>query len=166
LDFSTIYYEFSNLTDLKLGGTTFSRERPLECFESLQLDPWPGYTGMPISGDQIPVRGLTGGEGKWGKRFRSSRRSRGWPGLGKRRAEAPSRRRTGAGGGAPRDDDGVSVAGGHESGGEVARQLPCDDVVLVVCLVGAERRRGSGTTVRPSGGGTRAHRHGGPVDLV
>jgi hypothetical protein len=30
----------------------------------LQLDPWPGYTGMPIGGDQILTRGLTGGEGK------------------------------------------------------------------------------------------------------
>jgi hypothetical protein len=58
------------------------------------------------------------------------------------------------------------VAGGQESGGEVARQLPQDDVVLVVCLVGAERRRSGGTTARPSGGGTRAHRRNGPVDLV
>jgi hypothetical protein len=48
----------------------------------------------------------------------------------------------------------------------VARQLPHDDVVLVVCLAGAERRRSGGTTARPSGSGTRAHRRGGPVDLV
>jgi hypothetical protein len=40
----------------------------------------------------------------------------------------------------------------------VARKLPCNDVVLVVCLVGAERRRSGGTTARPSGGGDRAHR--------
>jgi hypothetical protein len=40
----------------------------------------------------------------------------------------------------------------------VARKLPCDDVMLVVCLVGAERRRCVGTTARPSGGRDRAHR--------
>jgi hypothetical protein len=28
------------------------------------LGPWPGYTGKPIGADQIPVRGLTGGEGE------------------------------------------------------------------------------------------------------
>jgi hypothetical protein len=50
--------------------------------------------------------------GKWGKRFRSSRRLRGWPVLGKRGAETASRRRTGAGDGAPRGGDGVLVAGG------------------------------------------------------
>jgi hypothetical protein len=44
----------------------------------------------------------------------------------------------------------------------VARKLPRDDVVLVVCLAGAERRRGVGTTARPSGGGARAHRRYGP----
>jgi hypothetical protein len=32
------------------------------------------------------------------------------------------------------------VAGGQESGGEVARKLPRDDVVLMVCLSGAERQ--------------------------
>jgi hypothetical protein len=46
------------------------------------------------------------------------------------------------------------VVGGQESGGEVARQLPRDDVVLMVCLSGAERRRSGGTTARPSGGGS------------
>jgi hypothetical protein len=76
------------------------------------------------------------------------------------------RRLTGAGGGAPRGGDGVPVAGGQESGGEVARKLPWGDVVLVVCLAGAERRWSVGTTARPSGGGARAHRCGGPVDLV
>jgi hypothetical protein len=36
----------------------------LESFESLQLGPWPGYTGKPIGADQIPARELTGGEGQ------------------------------------------------------------------------------------------------------
>jgi hypothetical protein len=49
------------------------------------------------------------------------------------------RRRIGAGGGAPRDVDGVPVVGGQESGGEVARKLPRDDVVLMVRLAGARR---------------------------
>jgi hypothetical protein len=52
------------------------------------------------------------------------------------------------------DGDGVPVAGGQESGGVVARQLPRDDVVLVVDLSGAERRWINGTTARPSGGGS------------
>jgi hypothetical protein len=56
--------------------------------------------------------------------------------LGKRRAEAASRRRTGAGGGIPRGGDGVPVAGGQESGGEVARKLPRDDALLMVCFAG------------------------------
>jgi hypothetical protein len=73
-----------------------------------------------------------------------------------------SRQRTGAGGGAPRDDGGVPVAGLQESSGEVARKLPRDDVVLVVFLVGAERRRSVGTTARLSGGGARAHWRCGP----
>jgi hypothetical protein len=81
--------------------------------------------------------------------------------LRKRGAETAGRRRTGAGGGAPRDDDGVLVAGVPEDSREVARKLPRDDVVLVVCLGRAERRRSSGTTVRPSGGEARAHRHHG-----
>jgi hypothetical protein len=59
---------------------------------------------------------------------------------------------------APSDDDGVPVAGVPEDGGEVARKLPRDDVVLVVCLAGAEKRRSSGTMARPSGGKARAHR--------
>jgi hypothetical protein len=73
-------------------------------------------------------------------------------------AEAASRRRTEAGGGAPRDGDGIPVAGVSEGGGEVARKLPHDDVVLVVCLAGAERRQSAGTVARPSGGRARAHR--------
>jgi hypothetical protein len=60
--------------------------------------------------------------------------------LGKRRAEAAGRRRTEAGGGAPRDGDGVPVAGGQESSGEVARKLPWGDVVLMVCLARTERQ--------------------------
>jgi hypothetical protein len=49
-----------------------------------------------------------------------------------------------------------------EGGGEVARKLPLGDVVLVVCLVGAERGLSVGTMARPSGRGARAHRRGGP----
>jgi hypothetical protein len=49
--------------------------------------------------------------------FRSSRRSRGWPVLRKRGTVATYRRQTEAGGGAPKDVDGVSVAGGQESCG-------------------------------------------------
>jgi hypothetical protein len=73
--------------------------------------------------------------------------------LRKRGAEAACRRRSGVGGGAPRGGDGVPVAGVLEGGREVARKLPRGDVMLVVCLAGAWRRRSVGTTVRPSGGG-------------
>jgi hypothetical protein len=72
--------------------------------------------------------------------------------LGKRRAEAAGRRQTEAGGVAPKDGDVVPVAGGQESGGEVARKLLRDDVVLVVCLAEAKRQWIAGTTARPSGG--------------
>jgi hypothetical protein len=72
--------------------------------------------------------------------------------LGKRGAGAAYRRRTGADGGAPRDNGGVPVAGVPEGGGEVAKKLPRGDVVLVVCLAGAKRWRSVGTAVRPSGG--------------
>jgi hypothetical protein len=74
--------------------------------------------------------------------------------LGKRRAEVAGRRQTEAGGGAPKDGDVVPVAGGQESGGEVARKLVHDDVVLVVCLAEAKRQWIAGTTARPSGGGS------------
>jgi hypothetical protein len=74
--------------------------------------------------------------------------------LGKRRTEVVGRRRTGAGGGASRGGDGVLVAGEQESGGEVARKLPLDDMVLMVCLAGVERQWIVGTTARPSGGGS------------
>jgi hypothetical protein len=73
--------------------------------------------------------------------------------LGKRGAGAACRRRTGADGGAPRDDGGVLVARVLEGSGEVARKLPRGDLVLVVCLARAKRRRSVGTAVRPSGGG-------------
>jgi hypothetical protein len=72
--------------------------------------------------------------------------------LEKRGTEAAVRRRAGASGGAPRGGNGVPVAGGQESGGEVARKLPRGDMVLVVCLAGAKRQRIIGTTTRPSGG--------------
>jgi hypothetical protein len=58
------------------------------------------------------------------------------------------------GGGAPRDVDGVPVAGGQESGGGVARKLPRDDVVLMVGLAGARGQWIAGMTARPSGGGS------------
>jgi hypothetical protein len=48
---------------------------------------------MPIGGDQIPVRGLTGGEWKVGEKVQElTAVTGGWPVLGKRRAEAASRR--------------------------------------------------------------------------
>jgi hypothetical protein len=74
--------------------------------------------------------------------------------LGKRGAEVAYRRRTRAGGGAPRGGVGVPVAGVPEGGGEVARELLRDDVVLMVCLAGAKRQWIDGTTARPSGGGS------------
>jgi hypothetical protein len=54
------------------------------------------------------------------------------------------------------------VAGVPEGGREVARKLPRGDVVLVVCLAGAETGWSIGTMARPSGGGARAHQRGGP----
>jgi hypothetical protein len=74
--------------------------------------------------------------------------------LGKKRAEAAGQWRTEVGGGAPRNDDGVLVAGGQEGGGEVARKLPQGDVVLMVCLAGAKRRWIVRTTARWSGVGS------------
>jgi hypothetical protein len=94
---------------------------------------------MPIGGDRIPVRGLTGGEGQVGKKVQEPTAVTGVAGVGKRGTEAAVRRRAGAGSGAPRGSDDVPVAGGQESGGEVARKLPRDDVVLMVYLAGAER---------------------------
>jgi hypothetical protein len=72
--------------------------------------------------------------------------------LGKRGTEAAYRRRIGAGGGAPRGVVGVLVAGVPEGGGEVARELLRNDVVLMVHLAGAKRRWIDGATARPSGG--------------
>jgi hypothetical protein len=60
--------------------------------------------------------------------------------LGKIRAEAAGRQRTETGGGAPRGDVGVPVAGVPEGGGEVARELLRDDVVLMVHLARAKRQ--------------------------
>jgi hypothetical protein len=44
-----------------------------------------------------------------------------------------------------------SVARVQEGGEEVARKLPCIDVVLVVSLVRAKRRRSDGATERRRG---------------
>jgi hypothetical protein len=44
-----------------------------------------------------------------------------------------------------------------EGGGKVARKLPRGDVVVVVCLAGAESGWSVGTA-RPSGGGAQVHR--------
>jgi hypothetical protein len=48
----------------------------------------------------------------------------------------------------------IPVAGGQEGGGGVARKLPRDDVVLMVGLAGARGQWITGTTARPSGGGS------------
>jgi hypothetical protein len=48
-------------------GCCFLTDRPLETFELLQIDPWPGYTGNPIDADQIPARGFIGGAGQVGE---------------------------------------------------------------------------------------------------
>jgi hypothetical protein len=146
-----------------MGGSDLPQKGP---WKDLNLCNW--VLGRATQGCRLVASKFQRGgspvvRGKWGKRFR---KSRGWPVLGKRGAEAASQRRTGAGGGTPRGGDGIPVAGGQESGGEVARQLPRDDVVLVVCLAGAERQRSGGMTARPRSGGTQAHRHCGPVDLV
>jgi hypothetical protein len=74
------------LADLKFGGfLIFSTERPLKSFESLQLDPWPGYTGMPIGGDQIPARGLISGEGQVGEKVQGLTAVTGVAGVGEER---------------------------------------------------------------------------------
>jgi hypothetical protein len=72
----------------------------------------------------------------------------------------------GGGSTANRGGDGIPVAGGQESGGEVARKLPRDDVVLMVCLAGL---RGGGSSGRRRGRAAaeaRAPRRSGPGDLV
>jgi hypothetical protein len=60
------------------------------------------------------------------------------------------------------DGGGVPVAGVQEHDGEVAGKLLREDVALMVSLLRAESGWSIGTTVRPSGGGGRAHRHHGP----
>jgi hypothetical protein len=60
--------------------------------------------------------------------------------LGRRSAEAACRWRTETGGGAPKGGVDVPVAGVPEGGGEVTRELPRDDVVLMVHLAGAKRQ--------------------------
>jgi hypothetical protein len=73
--------------------------------------------------------------------------------LRQRGAVAAYRQRSRAGGGAPREVDGVPVVGVLEGGGGVARKLLRDDVVLLVLLVGVEGLCSVGSTARPSGGG-------------
>jgi hypothetical protein len=68
-----------------MGGTIFSTERPLESFESLQLGPWPSYTGMSIGGDRIPARGLTSGEGQVGEKVQELTAITGVAGVGEER---------------------------------------------------------------------------------
>jgi hypothetical protein len=119
-------------------GCCFLTDRPLETFELLQIDPWPGNTRNPIDADQIPARGFIGGEGQVGENVQGLTAVSGVAG----------------GGGGPRDVVDVPTVGGQEGVGEVVRELPRDDVVLTVCLVGAKRRWINGTTARPSGGGS------------
>jgi hypothetical protein len=57
----------------------------LESFESLQLGPWLGYTGKPIGADQIPARGLIGGEGQVGKKVQGLTAVTGVAGVGEER---------------------------------------------------------------------------------
>jgi hypothetical protein len=72
---------------------------------------------------------------------------------GKRGAVAAYRRRSRAGGGAPKEVDGVPVVGVPEGGGGVARKLLRYDVVLLVLLVWVEGLCSVGSTARPSGSG-------------
>jgi hypothetical protein len=125
----------------------------LESFESLQLGRWPGYTENPIDDDRIPVRGLIGGEGGMGGKVQELTAVTGVVGVGEERGSGGISMANRGRRGAPRDDGGVSVAGVPKGSGEVAGKLPRGDVVLVVCLAGAKRRRSTGTAVRPSGGG-------------
>jgi hypothetical protein len=84
----------------------------------------------------------------------NSWRSRGWPGLRQSDVSTvkPSGRQSSEGGG------GVPMAGVLGGGGGVAKKLLRDDVVLMVGLAGAEGWCSVRSTVRPSGGGVRAHR--------
>jgi hypothetical protein len=109
---------------------------------------------VPIGGDQILTRGLTRGEGEVGEKVQELTAVTGVAGVGEERDQGGGSTVNRGGRRGPRDGDGVPVAGGQEGGGKVARKLPRDDVVPMVCLSGAKRRRSAGTTARPSGGGS------------
>jgi hypothetical protein len=66
-------------------GCCFLTDRPLETFELLQIDPWPGYTGNPIDADQIPVRGFICGEGQVGGNLQGLTAVSGVAGVGEER---------------------------------------------------------------------------------
>jgi hypothetical protein len=55
------------LADLKWGVPIFHRKAPGK-IEILAIRSLAGFTEKPIDSDQIPVRGLTGGEGKVGEK--------------------------------------------------------------------------------------------------
>jgi hypothetical protein len=104
----------------------------------LQLGPWPGYTGKPIGGVQIPARGLTGGEGEVRGNVQELTAVTEVVGVGEERD---------CGGVWTANRDGWPSSEGHRrrsggrrarGGGGVARKLPRDDVVLMVGLAGAE----------------------------
>jgi hypothetical protein len=153
LDFSKISYRFYKLSNLN-RGLWFPTDRPLESFESLQLGPWPGYTGKLIGVDQILARGLTSGEGKVRRNVEELTAVMGVVGVGEERdcADISTANR----GGRRSSEERRWCSGGRSAGGggEVARELPRDDVVLMVCLAGARRQWITGTTARPSGGGS------------
>jgi hypothetical protein len=69
-------------------GCCFLTDRPLETFESLQLSPWPDYTGGLIDADQILARELTGGEGQVRANAQGLMAVSGVAGVGEERAEA------------------------------------------------------------------------------
>jgi hypothetical protein len=75
---------------------------------------------MPIGGDQIPTRGLTGSEGQVGEKVQELTAVTRVAGVGEEKGRGGESTANRGGGEASRDDDGVPVAGGQESGGEVA----------------------------------------------
>jgi hypothetical protein len=110
--------------------------------------------------------GSPAARGKWGKRFRGSRQSRGWSVLGKRGTVVVYRRRTGAGGSAPRNGGGASLAGGQESDG---KWLHSFHVMMWCWWCACPGLRGDGAAGRRQGRAAaeaRAHRRSGPGDLV
>jgi hypothetical protein len=118
------------------------------------LGPWPGYTGKPFGADQIPARGLTGGEGKVGEKTQELTAVTVVAGVREERvcggvstANRDGRRRSEGGGS-------VLVARVSKGGEEAAGKLLRDDVVLLVPLAGARGQWIAGTTARPSGGGS------------